>query len=172
MGLNDREVDDLLPKVLARMSKIYPRIERKLTLNRGVTALLQTLAASPMITIGVLTGNLTAVANQKLEDTGIRSYFSELFCADHYLDRISLAKDAVAASVSKYRLSRRKAVILVGDTPRDIEAANASGATSIGVASGSYSIDILRDAGASYVTPTLEPMPGLLSALGAKATRL
>jgi phosphoglycolate phosphatase-like HAD superfamily hydrolase len=53
----------------------------------------------------------------------------------------------------------------VGDTPRDIVAANVAKATSIGIASGLFSIAQLREARASQVYPSLEPTQELLTGL-------
>jgi phosphoglycolate phosphatase len=53
-------------------------------------------------------------------------------------------------------------VFVVGDTPRDIEAAQKAGAVSVGVATGHYSVSDLTDAGADHVLQSLaEPFPGL-----------
>jgi phosphoglycolate phosphatase-like HAD superfamily hydrolase len=51
-------------------------------------------------------------------------------------------------------------VIVVGDTPLDVDAAKAVGAISLGVASGKYPVDDLRRAGADFVLGSLdEPFP-------------
>ena len=50
----------------------------------------------------------------------------------------------------------RAACLAVGDTPRDVEAGHGAGIRVIGVATGSYSVDELRDAGADFAIPTLE----------------
>ena len=53
-------------------------------------------------------------------------------------------------------------VYVVGDTPRDIEAAHAAEATAVGVASGPYTVEELRAAGADHVLASLaEPFPGI-----------
>jgi phosphoglycolate phosphatase-like HAD superfamily hydrolase len=53
-------------------------------------------------------------------------------------------------------------VFVVGDTPLDIEAAHAAGAVAVGVASGRYSAEQLREAGADYVLESLEEeLPGV-----------
>ena len=39
----------------------------------------------------------------------------------------------------------------MGDTPRDIEAAHGAGTIAVGVATGEYTVDQLRDAGAEHV---------------------
>ena len=46
--------------------------------------------------------------------------------------------------------------LVVGDTPLDIQAAHGAGARGVGVATGHYSVDQLRDAGADSVVETLE----------------
>ena len=168
LGLSDEKVDNFLPKVLARMREIYPKMKKRVVLNSGVRGLLAVLATSPMHVTGVLTGNLTAVAEEKLACTSIRIYFSELFCADDYFDRTSLVENAVNACVRKYQLSSRRGVVIVGDTPRDMAAANAGRATSVGIASGVYSITQLREAKATHVYPNLEPSKALLEALGVR----
>ena len=55
---------------------------------------------------------------------------------------------------------------VVGDTPIDIAAAHAARATGVGVASGHYSEDDLREAGADYVLASLEEeLPGTVEAV-------
>jgi phosphoglycolate phosphatase len=51
-------------------------------------------------------------------------------------------------------------VYVVGDTPRDITAAHAAGAIGVGVASGKYSVEQLKAAGAEFALDSLEdPFP-------------
>jgi phosphoglycolate phosphatase len=45
---------------------------------------------------------------------------------------------------------------VIGDTPLDIEAAHAAGCTAVGVATGHYDVDALREASADHVLSTLE----------------
>ena len=53
-------------------------------------------------------------------------------------------------------------VFVVGDTSHDMKATNASGAVSVGVASGHCSIDELKAAGGAHVLCSLEEgFPGL-----------
>jgi phosphoglycolate phosphatase-like HAD superfamily hydrolase len=55
-------------------------------------------------------------------------------------------------------------VVIVGDTPRDVECARAHGCVSFAVATGKYGVDDLRAAGADSVVPDLSD-PGPLLAL-------
>jgi phosphoglycolate phosphatase len=165
-GLDDKRVEYFLPKVLTRMGEIYRAMEKRLTLNKGVEELLRILRRSPNHIVGVLTGNLSAVAKEKLRATGIESYFTECFYANGYFDRNRLIEDAVRTCVAKYRLPDRKNVMIIGDTPRDISAANAAKATSIGIASDIFSLEQLSEANATWVFSDLKPSRELLSALG------
>ena len=166
LGLSDHEVEISLPKVLTQMGEVYRKMEKEVVLNTGVRSLLAILAKSQRCIIGVLTGNLTAVAEEKLTCAGIRVYFSELFCADAYFDRTSLVENAVRTCVTKHELDGRRDVVIGGDTPRDIEAANIAQATSVGIANGVYTMAQLSEAGATHVYPTLEPTRELLAGLG------
>lgn len=168
MGLTNDRVEYFLPKVLSHMGEVYGKMEKKVGLNSGVTGLLAILATSPGVVTGVLTGNLKSVAEQKLTCTGIRVYCSEMFCADRYFDRTSLVENAAKTCVREYGLKSTRSIVIVGDTPRDIEAANASGTTSVGIATGVYSMTQLRQAGATHVYPTLEATEELLASLGVR----
>jgi phosphoglycolate phosphatase len=165
-GLDDERVEYFLPKVLTRMSEIYRDMEKRPILNEGVEELLPILRSSENHIVGVLTGNLSEVAKEKLRATGIDSYFAEGFYADNYSDRNRLIEDAVRTCVAKYRLPDRKNAMIIGDTPRDIGAANAAKATSIGIASGIFSLEQLSQENATWVFPDLKPSRELLSALG------
>jgi phosphoglycolate phosphatase len=165
-GLDDRSVEHYLPKVLARMGEVYRGMDKRPTLNEGVQELLPILRRSQDHIMGVLTGNLSAVAKEKLRATGIESYFAEGFYADVYFDRNSLIEDAVRTCVTSYRLPDRESVTIIGDTPRDISAANSAKATSIGVASGTFSMEQLSQANARWVFSNLKPSRELLRTLG------
>jgi phosphoglycolate phosphatase-like HAD superfamily hydrolase len=166
LGFTNDKVDYFVPKVLSRMSELYRGMDKTIALNSGVEELLPLLVKSPRHAVGVLTGNLEQIAREKLACAEILSYFSEFYCADRYFDRTRLVGDAVDSCVRKYQLPARRNVMIVGDTPRDIAAANASEATSIGVASSAVSMRQLTEAEAVQVYPNLRPTKELLAGLG------
>ena len=47
-------------------------------------------------------------------------------------------------------------IISVGDTPRDVEAGHGAGIRVAGVATGEYSVEQLREAGADWAIESLE----------------
>ena len=164
-GIDEKSIESCMPKVLSRMSQVYQKIPKKVALNYGVRELLEILTRSKFHVLGVLTGNLSSIGKEKLAAAGIEQYFQEGFYADHFVDRFALVNNAVNTCVSKYRVSERKSVLVIGDTPLDVKAANAAHATSIGVASGVYSIEQLSVGGAAHVFPDLMPTKSLLNAL-------
>ena len=69
---------------------------------------------------------------------------------------------AIAKATRMHPQLTASQVFVVGDTPRDIEAAQAEGAVSVGVATGHYSVDELAAARADHVLPSLsDTFPGL-----------
>ena len=169
VGLSSDAASEHLQRVIFRAGEIYLAGKKRPILNDGVGDLLRILSASSGHKLGVLTGNLSTVAEEKLRMTGIRRYFAETFCSNGYFDRADLVRDAVSACVRKYRLRANGDVTIVGDTPRDVEAANANAARVLAVASGFYSVSELRAAGATLVFPNLRPSNELLAALGSES---
>jgi phosphoglycolate phosphatase-like HAD superfamily hydrolase len=165
LGLDENQVNESVPKVVERMGVLYREMRKQKVLNAGVKELLSILSKSSNHTIGVLTGNISAIAEVKLTMTGIMPYFAEKFYSDGYYDRKSLVEDAVTTCVAKYKLSERTKVLVVGETPLDIAAANAAKATSIAIASGVFSDTQLSQAGARWVFSSLSPSKELLTAL-------
>jgi phosphoglycolate phosphatase-like HAD superfamily hydrolase len=165
-GLSASDAMGQLHDVIVRVGETYLASRKSPVLNEGVDELLSILKRSPNHRLGVLTGNLAVVAEEKLRITGIRQYFDETFYSDGYHDRADLVRDAVNACMKKYELDSSGDVIIVGDTPRDMEAANANNARSLGIATGFYSGSELAKAGAAEVFPSLRPSTELLHAFG------
>jgi len=168
-GLTVNNAGKHLWRVIERVGRINVAMEKHPVLSDGVGELLKILSASSVHKLGVLTGNLSVVAEEKLRLTGIRVYFDETFYSDGYFERGDLVRDAIHTCVGKYRLRDNKSVTIVGDTPRDVVAAKGNGAEAIGVASGFFSEGELAAAGADAVFPTLEPSDELLEALAEAA---
>jgi phosphoglycolate phosphatase-like HAD superfamily hydrolase len=165
VGLSESAADKHLRRVIERVGEIYKAMEKHPTLNGGVGELLKILSASSKHKLGVVTGNLSVVAEEKLDLTGIRAYFAETFYSDGYFDRRDLVREAVDACVIKHQLRSNDSVIIIGDTPRDVEAAKFNGAKAIAIATGHFSEDDLVLAGADTVFHDLNPRIDLLRAL-------
>lgn len=139
----------------------------------GVRELLDALATRDDVFLALLTGNYEAGAKLKLELFDLWRYFRCGAFGDNAPDRNSLLPRAVAAvaaclaeAPASVPSERRR--VIVGDTPLDIACAKAGGARSIGVATGSHSVDDLRAAGAEVVFEDLSDTEAVLKALGVR----
>lgn len=128
----------------------------------GAETLLQQLGEAGVI-IGVISGAMEGAARMKMEPGKLNRYFTFGSYGSDSPDRSELTALGIAkaARLHGHELAKDQ-VYVVGDTPRDIEAAHAAGATGIGVATGHYDLDALREATADHVLGSLsEPFPGL-----------
>ncbi|HKP88819.1 MAG TPA: HAD family hydrolase [Thermoleophilaceae bacterium] len=106
---------------------------------------------------GLTTGGTEAAAHIKLARGDLNHYFSFGGYGSDSPDRTELTRRAIerAAVVIGHPVDAAT-VLVVGDTPLDIEAAHGAGAIAVGVATGHFGVDQLRDAGADHVLATLE----------------
>jgi phosphoglycolate phosphatase len=113
--------------------------------------------------LGVVTGALETAAHIKLARSGLHRFFAFGGYGSDSSDRGELTRSAIErASAIVGREIEPANVSIVGDTPKDVQAAHAVGAVAVGVASGRYSVDDLRSAGAHVAVASLEePIPGL-----------
>jgi phosphoglycolate phosphatase len=111
--------------------------------------------------LGLVTGNVEAAAHIKLHRAALNRFFSFGGYGSDSSDRGEITRIALrrAALVYGDDISAQQAIV-VGDTPRDVEGAHAAGVECVGVASGHYTVDQLRDADADYAIASLaEPLP-------------
>ncbi|WP_111719810.1 HAD family hydrolase [Homoserinimonas sp. OAct 916] len=128
----------------------------------GVAGLLPRLADSGVI-LGVISGAMEGAARMKMDPGKLNRFFVFGAYGSDSPDRTEITHLAAgkAARLHGHSLTKED-VFVVGDTPRDIEAARAAGVTAIGVASGHYSVDELREAEPDHVLTSLsDAFPGL-----------
>ena len=124
----------------------------------GVPELLDALEAREDILLGLLTGNVEPGARTKLTAAGINPdrFRVNAFGSDHEhrpeLPAIAQrrASETLGLDIAGDRL------IVIGDTPADIECGRALGAKAIGVASGHYTVEQLEAHNAYAVFPSLK----------------
>jgi phosphoglycolate phosphatase-like HAD superfamily hydrolase len=105
---------------------------------------------------------MEGAARTKLMPANLNRFFIFGAYGSDSLDRPELTRLAIEKARRLHDQLEPAEVFVVGDTPRDIDAANAAGALSVGVASGHYTTDELTVAGGAYVLSSLEdPFPGL-----------
>jgi phosphoglycolate phosphatase-like HAD superfamily hydrolase len=132
----------------------------------GIRALLDALDERPDVAMGLLTGNFAEGARVKLEYFDLWKYFPCGAFGGDSADRNDLVPIAIRrareAGIADVEPSR---VIVVGDTPNDVECARVVGAIPVAVATGSYSIEQLRQTGADIVFNDLSDTAAFLKLL-------
>ncbi len=108
-----------------------PAVEETLTHLAGRGALL-----------GLATGNLEMIGWTKVEEVGLREWFRFGGFSDRFPVRSAMVADA-AAKARQLLQTLPASICVVGDTPRDIEAARANELPVIAVATGNYSFEEL-----------------------------
>jgi phosphoglycolate phosphatase len=107
----------------------------------GVEEVLSHLATKGAY-LGVASGNLEAIGWIKIEQAGLREWFK----FGGFSDNFSVRSELIAQATAKARelAGADATVCVVGDTPRDIEAAHANSLPVIAVATGHFSFDDLQ----------------------------
>ncbi len=107
--------------------------------------------------LGLITGNGDGAAHIKLQRGDLNRWFTFGAYASAGLDRAGIVQEAVQRGEAIMGEDVPNAdIFVIGDTPRDIDAAHAAGCSAIGVATGHHDAAALRDAGADHVLGTLE----------------
>lgn len=130
----------------------------------GVRPLLDALAAARGCTTALLTGNYAATARLKLDRFGLWDYFSFGAFGDDEAERNRL----VAVALERARLFgvppvAPRDVVVVGDTPRDVACGAINGTRTLAVATGSYDVETLREAGADLAVQDLSDTASIMA---------
>jgi phosphoglycolate phosphatase-like HAD superfamily hydrolase len=122
----------------------------------GVVQTLDRLGADGYL-LGITTGGMEAAAHIKLARANLSHYFCFGGYGSDSSDRTELTRKALArAGMLLGEPVDPKEALVVGDTPHDIVAGHNAGTPAVGVATGHFTEDELRDAGADYVLGSLE----------------
>jgi phosphoglycolate phosphatase len=132
----------------------------------GIRALLDALEPRDDIALGLLTGNFEEGARIKLQHFDLWKYFRCGAFGDDASDRNHLVPVAMQRARDCGLVDASPAdVVVIGDTPHDIACARAVGATPVAVATGGYSVDQLRAAGADIVFKDLSETEAVVRVL-------
>ncbi len=151
----DAYVEHLQEEIQAPAYRVLP----------GVPELLEVLSRTQAV-VGLCTGNVVNGARVKLARGAIDRYFDWSEDAVNGFAADGEARERIVEAVLRRasgRLGRPVApeeVLIVGDTPRDVEAARSCGVPVLGVATGRFSSRELRACGADRVVETLAE-PGM-----------
>jgi len=113
----------------------------------GVSAVVARLAQSPDALLGLVTGNIEEGARIKLLPTGLWPHFRVGAYGSDHVDRRRLPSLAArrAQALVGYPFAATD-VVVIGDTPHDIDCARAFGAVAVAVTTGQYTrAELLAD---------------------------
>lgn len=133
----------------------------------GIRELLDVLERRDDVFLGLLTGNFQAGARIKLEHFDLWRYFHCGAYGDDAADRNELVPFALerARRCGLPDLAPEH-ILVVGDTPHDVACARAVGATPVGVATGGFTVEQLRESGADIVFQDLSRTNEFVKLLG------
>jgi phosphoglycolate phosphatase len=132
----------------------------------GARELLDALDLYPDVHMALLTGNYREAAEIKLQHFEIWDYFEWGAFSDDAADRNELVPIACRrAETYDIPMEAIERVIVIGDTPHDIECARVARAKSIAVATGGYTVEQLKEFGADVVLPDLSDTEAVLAVL-------
>jgi phosphoglycolate phosphatase-like HAD superfamily hydrolase len=122
----------------------------------GIERLLDRLVDAGHL-LGLTTGNVEAAAHIKLSRASLNRFFSFGGYGSDSNDRVELTRCALERGrLVSGGVLPDEACISVGDTPRDVAAGHGAGIEVVGVATGNYTVEQLRQAGADWAIETVE----------------
>lgn len=163
-GIPQDAIDAKMNQCMQVMCDYYVTVGPSLTteLFDGVTETLDALNGGDYL-LGLVTGNLEPIAHTKLGRADIDNYFKLGGFGNEALDRSQLILHAIEKAKRQFDFHQDSNVFVVGDTPRDIDAAIKAGVKSIGVATGAYNSDQLAQAGAISVINSIADIVAILT---------
>ena len=143
-GVPPEVLEERTEAILEAMRQVVVERRHELDLIRmpGVEETLSHLAHKGAL-LGLATGNLEVIGWVKVEQAGLREWFKFGGFSDHFPVRAELISQA--ARKAREMAGKDASICVVGDTPRDIQAARANFLPVVAVATGRYSFDELME---------------------------
>ncbi len=157
---NDEELDHLYVQYLLHLADDI-LVSEHYRILPGVEQTLVALGEAGVL-LGLVSGAMEGAARTKLIPADLNRFFIFGTYGSDSPDRAELTGIGIEKAARLHVGLVPSQVFVVGDTPRDLDAAKSAGAVSVGVASGKYSVDELVAAGGDHVLGSLTaPFPGL-----------
>ncbi|MSR22063.1 MAG: HAD family hydrolase [Gemmatimonadetes bacterium] len=135
-----------LAELEARLPSLPPR-----TLP-GVVALLIQLDSAEGTALGLVTGNVAEGARLKLAAAGLGSWFAVGAYGSDHESRDELPGIALRRAKDRWGVHfPARDVVVIGDTPRDVDCGRRHGARTVAVATGRFSPEVLEKSGPDVV---------------------
>jgi phosphoglycolate phosphatase len=122
----------------------------------GVSELVPKLAMDDAFALGVLTGGSRGIVAVKLERLGLVESFPIGSFGNEVPNRPALVPLALERAAAYFgEVFEPEQVVIVGDTPADVNCAHVHGIPCLGVTTGKFNNEAMRAAGADEVLPDL-----------------
>lgn len=145
----DTEFSRLWDGYLSRLELGLQR--RPMEVIDGVALLLDALDQVEDAALGLLTGNIVEGARLKLGSVGLFGRFAVGGYGSDHEERNRLPAIAIQRARDEWQTAfEADQVVVIGDTPRDVECGQAQGTRTVAVATGRHSYDSLLAAGADH----------------------
>ncbi len=167
-GFTEPLFRDVRQAYCARLAEeIQREVEHPKCVLPGIIGALDALEARGDVAVGLLTGNFIAGAEIKLGYFDLWRRFPFGAFGDAHVNR----RDLVPLALERARLAGHPSfpadrVVVIGDTPLDVDCAHGKGARAIAVATGNYDVAALALTGADVVVADLTDWNAVWSALG------
>jgi phosphoglycolate phosphatase-like HAD superfamily hydrolase len=157
-GAPDRQADhDAFRRAYGRHLGARLKRDQTAKLLPGVASLVHHVHETPGVTLGLLTGNYPETGRLKIQCAGLDP---DLFVVAAWGCEGGCRRDLPPIAIERHgkRIGKPIAtrdVVIIGDTPHDIDCAKAHGCRSIGVATGLFAVSQLRESGADLAVSDL-----------------
>jgi len=131
----------------------------------GMPEVLAALEATPGAHVGLATGNFSLSARLKLEYYGLQRFFQTGGFGEDSDERAEIVARAIERVAALAADAGPHSTFVIGDTPLDVAAALANGVVAVGVATGTFSVNALKEAGAGLVFPDFSRWQDVMAAL-------
>ncbi len=126
----------------------------------GVVELVDRLVQEPNVELGLLTGNYPATGRLKVEFAGLSH---DHFTVNAFAGEGATRRDLPPIALRRYREKHgrdieRERVVIIGDTPHDVDCAHHNGCLCLAVATGQFTAAQLRECRADHVVESLSPV--------------
>jgi len=150
---------DVIERVLERYLQVLReevRLAPVYAVHEGVTDVLEQVSGLPGVAVGLGTGNVEEGARIKLERVGLNPHFAFGGYGSDAPERPALIRRGAERGASRLGVPLEECrLVIIGDTPKDIQAAHANGGECVAVCTGGASAEDLRAHEPDYLFASL-----------------
>lgn len=168
---NSLDVDGRFSELLAGFRETYFRVLPQTLLQTkghvmpGMPEVLSALEETPGVCLGLATGNFSLSAWLKLQYYGLDRFFQTGGFGEDSDDRTQIVARAIERLAAQAGDQGPHQTLVIGDTPLDVAAALDNDVIAVGVATGTFTLEALKDAGAALVFPDFSHWQSVMAAL-------